>query len=475
MAREAPVPCVLDRLGAPVAVPITRGPRAALAEAAARLRSPADAARWREEERVRAMLQPCARSLPSVRSGLKCWEAYCVRLLKYPCMQLPPASADLVAWSALFRCGETYANYCSYVKIGCLLTGVCVAVFDRPEVRRARAAVRARADWTPRPRLFIRKSAVAALVELGARRPEWLRASMLFLFAYTFLLRVPSEALPAVRVADAGDAPSFQAALVLGESELTLLLRRRKNRPQGSRLSRRCWCSSCRATCPVHTLGPWVARCGLGRGLFGGISAAAALRTLREMLAALGVQGAGLFRLHDLRRGHAKDLQEAGATLAEILAAGEWRSCAFMAYLDRDDLERDAVVEAGPRALRPRRGALLAPGAHVGIGFGRRCQLGAGGQRRHVSLLCVGGCARRRPCSAPARSAAGVRALPARVACVPCGIGSARRRGARPPKRRCVGPGPVAAARGGQPRAAPLPPTAAAGGVEALHARLDLW
>eukprot|EP00959_Pyramimonas_sp_CCMP1952_P337485 7067485-Pyramimonas_sp.AAC.1 len=60
------------------------------------------------------------------------------------------------------------------------------------------------------------------------------------------------------------------------------------------------------------------------------------------MLAALGVQEAGLSRLRDLRRGHAKDLQEAGATLAEILAAGERRPCAFMAYLDRDDLERDA-------------------------------------------------------------------------------------------------------------------------------------
>ena len=44
---------------------------------------------------------------------------------------------------------------------------------------------------------------------------------------------------------------------------------------------------------------------------------------LRAMLAALGVQGAVLLRLQDLRRSHAKDLQEAGATLAEILAAGE--------------------------------------------------------------------------------------------------------------------------------------------------------
>ena len=111
-----------------------------------------------------------------------------------------------------------------------------------------------------------------------------------------------------------------------------------------------------------------MARRAPGCWLFEGISAAAALRTLREMLAALGVQEAGLSRLHDLRRGHAKDLQdEAGATLAEILAAGEWRSCAFMAYLDRDDLERDAVVEAGPRVLRPRHGALHAPGAYARV------------------------------------------------------------------------------------------------------------
>ncbi|CAK0879802.1 unnamed protein product [Prorocentrum cordatum] len=408
VAREAPTPSIIDRLAAPVAPPVACGPWAALAETAARLRGPADAARWREVKRARAMLQPCARSLLSVRSGLKCLAAYCVRVLQYPCMQLPPASADLVAWGALFRCGATYANHCGYVRVGCLLAGTCAAVFDSPEVRRARAAVRARGDWISRPLLFIRKWAVASLVGLGARRPEWLRASMLFLLAYTFLLRVPSEALPAVRVDDAGDAPSFQAALVLGAAEHTLLLRRRKNKAQGSRLTRRCWCASCRATCPVHNLGPWLARRAPGCGLSDGISAAAALRTLREMLAALGVQEAGLFRLHDLRRGHASDLQEAGATLAEILAAGEWRSCAFMAYLDRDDLERDAVVEAEPRDRRPRHGALHAPGARL-------------------------------------------------------------------PRAAGVGPGPSQPPRRGQPRTALHPPTAAAGGVEALHARPDLW
>ena len=59
-----------------------------------------------------------------------------------------------------------------------------------------------------------------------------------------------------------------------------------------------------------------------------------------------GVDCSASYRTHDLRRGHAKDLQVNGATLYEILAAGEWRSPAFLSYLDLAELERDVVVEA---------------------------------------------------------------------------------------------------------------------------------
>ena len=44
--------------------------------------------------------------------------------------------------------------------------------------------------------------------------------------------------------------------------------------------------------------------------------------------------------------GHAKDLQMSGAPLSEILAAGQWRSPAFMRYLDERELEKDVVLEA---------------------------------------------------------------------------------------------------------------------------------
>ena len=58
------------------------------------------------------------------------------------------------------------------------------------------------------------------------------------------------------------------------------------------------------------------------------------------------VTEAAMYRTHDLRRGHARDLQERGGVLREILAAGDWRSPAFLRYLDVGELERGVVAEA---------------------------------------------------------------------------------------------------------------------------------
>ena len=60
----------------------------------------------------------------------------------------------------------------------------------------------------------------------------------------------------------------------------------------------------------------------------------------------MGVINPLSFALQDFRRGHAQDLLEAGASLGTILRAGEWRSSAFMAYLDVSVMEAKAVLEA---------------------------------------------------------------------------------------------------------------------------------
>ena len=84
---------------------------------------------------------------------------------------------------------------------------------------------------------------------------------------------------------------------------------------------------------------------------------------LRVMLAAIRVDGPERYRCHDIRRGHALDLQCAGvgvwscwvhvccfscsgAPLWEILEAGEWSSPAFLKYLDLHRLDAELVVQA---------------------------------------------------------------------------------------------------------------------------------
>ena len=80
---------------------------------------------------------------------------------------------------------------------------------------------------------------------------------------------------------------------------------------------------------------------------FAGRSPNAVVGALRDMLHFLDVPDAQHYRSHDLRRrGHAGNLRSSGANLSEILRAGEWRSPAFLDYLDVNELESAAVVEA---------------------------------------------------------------------------------------------------------------------------------
>ena len=146
--------------------------------------------------------------------------------------------------------------------------------------------------------------------------------------------------------ADCTDNEQSVVSIDWESGELVLKLKRRKNKQCGSRLVRTCWCKECPVTCPVHALGPWIAAAAPGTALFAGISPAAAIRTLRSMLADLDVKQAGLYRTHDLRRGHALDLQSSGAPLLEILNAGEWSSPAVLKYLDLHKLDKELVVQA---------------------------------------------------------------------------------------------------------------------------------
>ena len=144
----------------------------------------------------------------------------------------------------------------------------------------------------------------------------------------------------------AGRDQGEHSMIYMGVGCLYLKLASRKNRPTGSLMKRTCWCKEDASTCPVHVLGAHVKTMEDGVPLFKGFTRWNANFVLRERLRKVGVENAGDYRTHDLRRGHAQDLVESDAPLKEILRAGEWRSPAYLEYLDIQQLEDDFVVEA---------------------------------------------------------------------------------------------------------------------------------
>lgn len=236
-------------------------------------------------------------------------------------------------------------------------------------------------------------------MQLAAKQPEYRRFAVLFLISYTFLLRfgtsswqqiplgmhvlmftrLPSEGLPLV-IGRPEENPTAKTALFMEGDEIVLVFRTRKNKLVESKLVRKCWCTVSPSTCPVHKvmqhcesmlysrfclwqLGRLCAQIKTGTQPFRQITAASARRVLREMLGELRVKSAALYDTHDLRRGHALDLQQAstrhivcssdsaftlhaGVPLNDLLRAGGWKRPPFLRYLKIEDLDRDLVLRA---------------------------------------------------------------------------------------------------------------------------------
>jgi hypothetical protein len=217
-------------------------------------------------------------------------------------------------------------------------------VFQHPSLKRAKDAIAKRRLWQPRVVRFVQLPMIQGIVESIVMWTELRVMAMLFLASYIFMLRVPSEALPMAAHGAGGKrcVPIFR----LHGDMVELWHPKRKNRLHPSSSYRPCWCKKCPITCPVHILGAFMAELPVGTQPFVRISPAQANSGLKRMLQALDVPHAEEFITHDMRRGHAEDLRRGGATLGEILRAGDWKSPAFLHYLDAEQLDMDRIVEA---------------------------------------------------------------------------------------------------------------------------------
>lgn len=305
-----------------------------------------DPAAFLRESRLTAVLSCAPSTIASAQSALRCYAAFADTMLSANGRHLPPTVNGLVAFSRIFRHPKTYTNYLLGIKLGCIAVGIEVGhIMADPLLKRAAAAVGRRAPDSAEKR-FITMPLLEMLAQVAVYEGD-VTSAMLYILSYAFLLRVPSEALPlTVGECEMALAHGRHSATQVGSDGITVKLARRKNKPRGSVLCRKCWCRESQLTCPVHILGAWLEKLPSGARPFVHLGAGAALAALRRSLTVLGISSPQSYKLHDFRRGHAHHLAACGQPLHVILRAGEWRSAAFLAYLDVCELDTRAVLEA---------------------------------------------------------------------------------------------------------------------------------
>ena len=184
-------------------------------------------AEWVDNARNLAILGSCPKSLPSVRSGLKCWLRFAREALGREGRELPPSQDGLLAWSMTFRCDRTFSNYLGHVKTGCMLLGLSCEAVDSQVLKRAKLAIAKRTSFRPRMQLFLGLRMVENMLEHLLAHPEWSTTVLWAWTAYVFLLRVPSECLPLVTAGGIGEE-SMQSVMHVHDDHLELVLASRQ-------------------------------------------------------------------------------------------------------------------------------------------------------------------------------------------------------------------------------------------------------
>ena len=182
----------------------------------------------------------------------------------------------------------------------------------------------------------VHRSRKIAAKALRDRNADYARA---FAICYHFTLRAQSEAFDLSLDGLCAGRIGWHSRVVLSRGSAVIHFERRKNVRGVSQVRRKCCCSYSRAICGPCAL--W----GAARGTltkFGTREAAGRVRllrlgstshartVLREMASSVDIARASW---HGFRRGSATDLVANGSSLTQVLAAGAWKSAAFLRYI----------------------------------------------------------------------------------------------------------------------------------------------
>ena len=280
-------------------------------------------------------------SLRSVAAGVQCWASFCDL---YNTAYFPPKTHNVLRWSSFFHPGKTFSLYLAHLGKACQLLNISLSWWTEA-VKGVAKGLENAYDASLLFENYIFKQLFRSLIAHETLQSE---SGRLFYLAYVFILRLPSEALPAVRappnalLLNRSRLP-FQSALGLrelpnGEQRLVLKLKTRKHVRGGAVLMRPCFCDSdtlaSRGICPIHDF--WrviLTETASGQQLFPSLIKRNINRILKGTLKTMNVEDAHSYSTHAFRRGASMELKRTDSTLAQVLKTVGWNSGTYRAYL----------------------------------------------------------------------------------------------------------------------------------------------
>ena len=178
-----------------------KGPCKAMKDLAVNLDSDQARAIWAEAARLAAIVGSCPKSIREAKSGMRVWIWFARHVLGIKGSVWALREQDIMAWSNMFRNKDTFSTCLGYVRTGCMMGKQPTDVLRSSVVKRAKLAIAKREQFAPREKQFVQRPLLVKVMKF-AKAEHSEAMAMLFLAAYVFLLRVPSEGIPMRRGGD---------------------------------------------------------------------------------------------------------------------------------------------------------------------------------------------------------------------------------------------------------------------------------
>jgi hypothetical protein len=288
-----------------------------------------------DESAQRSMLAAIGNSLASYASGIRCWAAFMDATGSTP--HFPATAEGVCRYIAIFAQGGTMNTYLKHLRWAhrFLRLQNCWHTEVIKQVCRGRLKL----SNPPREKLALQAKQVRELIRMAEEEGDIEQCALLAV-GRLCLSRMPSECFPL-------EVRGEHSEVQIESDVLRILLVRRKHTNRPTLIERSCCCrTSGRRLCAVHMLVPVLehARRNARNRIFTK-TMKEFIHTLRRHAAILGYPASQRLGSHSLRRGMARDIVDAGGSLAVLLRAGDWRSSAFLRYLRDHQVEECAVSQ----------------------------------------------------------------------------------------------------------------------------------